>query len=76
MGRQQANFGVLSKKELLAWVYSGLKNIYATYIELSEKGVNFLQEPQEIEFGLEALFEDNSGNWFSLMQVNNNENEL
>jgi hypothetical protein len=42
----------------------------STYVELTEKGVVFLQEPREIEFGLEALFEDNSGNWFSLMQVN------
>jgi predicted enzyme related to lactoylglutathione lyase len=45
------------------------KNIFATYVELTEKGVNFLQSPKEIEFGTEALFEDNSGNWFSLMQV-------
>lgn len=43
-------------------------NIYATYVELSEKGVHFLQEPAEIAFGIEALFEDNSGNWFSLLQ--------
>ena len=47
------------------------KNIFATYVELTEKGVVFLQEPKEIAFGLEALFEDNSGNWFSLMQVKN-----
>ena len=44
------------------------RNIYATYIEMSEKGVNFLKEPGKIQFGIEALFEDNSGNWFSLLQ--------
>ncbi|HMQ69929.1 MAG TPA: VOC family protein [Ignavibacteria bacterium] len=44
------------------------RNIYATFIEMSEKGVNFLKEPGEIQFGIEALFEDNSGNWFSLLQ--------
>ncbi len=44
------------------------ENIHATYLELSEKGVHFLQEPEEINLGIEALFEDNSGNWFSLLQ--------
>ncbi len=44
------------------------ENIYATYVELKEKGVVFLEEPRAIELGIEALFEDNSGNWFSLLQ--------
>ena len=44
------------------------KNIFLAYEELRQKGVNFLQEPKEIAWGIEALFEDNSGNWFSLTQ--------
>ncbi len=44
------------------------KNIYALYEEYSQKGINFLQAPKQMEWGLEALFEDNSGNWFSLIQ--------
>ena len=40
----------------------------ATYDELSAKGVEFLQEPAERPYGIEAVFRDNSGNWFSLTQ--------
>jgi catechol 2,3-dioxygenase-like lactoylglutathione lyase family enzyme len=40
----------------------------ATYEELSERGVRFLQEPTERAFGVEATFRDNSGNWFSLTE--------
>jgi catechol 2,3-dioxygenase-like lactoylglutathione lyase family enzyme len=40
----------------------------ATFEELSAKGVTFLQEPAERPYGVEALFRDNSGNWFSLTE--------
>ena len=40
----------------------------ATYQELVEKGVTFLQEPADRPYGIEALFRDDSGNWFSLTQ--------
>ena len=40
----------------------------ATYAELSAKGVTFLQEPADRPYGVEALFRDDSGNWFSLTQ--------
>ena len=40
----------------------------ATYTELSAKGVEFLSPPQEQPYGVEAIFRDNSGNWFSLTQ--------
>jgi len=39
-----------------------------TYEELVAKGVQFSQPPQERFYGIEALFKDNSGNWFSLSQ--------
>jgi catechol 2,3-dioxygenase-like lactoylglutathione lyase family enzyme len=38
------------------------------YAELSERGVNFLSEPAERFYGIEATFRDNSGNWFSMTQ--------
>jgi len=38
------------------------------YVELKAKGVTFLQEPAERPYGIEALFRDDSGNWFSLTQ--------
>ena len=39
-----------------------------THAELSAKGVQFLTEPTQRPYGLEAVFKDNSGNWFSLCQ--------
>lgn len=43
-------------------------NCQATYEELKEKGVEFMSPPQERPYGVEAMFKDNSGNWFSLTQ--------
>jgi catechol 2,3-dioxygenase-like lactoylglutathione lyase family enzyme len=44
------------------------KDLYATYEELKAKGVEFTKEPKQEFYGLEALFKDDSGNWFSLGQ--------
>lgn len=40
----------------------------ATYDQLRARGVEFTQEPKERPYGIEALFRDSSGNWFSLCQ--------
>ncbi len=40
----------------------------ATYEDLKAKGVQFISEPAERPYGIEAVFQDNSGNWFSLTQ--------
>lgn len=40
----------------------------ATYEELKARGVEFMSEPAERPYGIEAVFKDNSGNWFSLTQ--------
>lgn len=40
----------------------------ATYEALKRRGVEFLSPPQERPYGIEAVFRDNSGNWFSLTQ--------
>lgn len=42
----------------------------ATFEEYSARGVEFLQEPVERPYGVEAVFRDNSGNWFSLNELN------
>ena len=44
-------------------------NLQATYEELSGKGVNFKKPPTKEFYGYEALFTDDSGNWFSLSQL-------
>jgi catechol 2,3-dioxygenase-like lactoylglutathione lyase family enzyme len=43
-------------------------DIQSAYEELKSKGVTFLQEPVERPYGIEAMFRDDSGNWFSLNQ--------
>jgi catechol 2,3-dioxygenase-like lactoylglutathione lyase family enzyme len=40
----------------------------ATYEELKSRGVEFLSEPQEQFYGIEALFKDGVGNWFSMTE--------
>jgi catechol 2,3-dioxygenase-like lactoylglutathione lyase family enzyme len=40
----------------------------STYTELSKRGVNFLSEPSERFYGIEATLRDNSGNWFSMTE--------
>ena len=39
-----------------------------TYEDLKTKGVQFAAEPAERPYGIEAVFRDNSGNWFSLTE--------
>ena len=43
-------------------------DLNATYEELSQKGVIFRKPPTKEFYGYEALFVDDSGNWFSLGQ--------
>jgi catechol 2,3-dioxygenase-like lactoylglutathione lyase family enzyme len=45
------------------------KNLLATYEELKAKGVTFKKTPTKEFYGYEALFIDDSGNWFSLGQM-------
>ncbi|MEU3874364.1 MULTISPECIES: VOC family protein [Streptomyces] len=43
-------------------------NVRYDYETLKARGVEFLQPPQERPYGTEAIFRDDSGNWFSLTQ--------
>ncbi len=38
------------------------------YDEMSRKGIEFLKKPTKEFYGIEALFRDGCGNWFSLTQ--------
>lgn len=40
-----------------------------TYEELSAKGVEFMGPPVERPYGIEAMLKDDSGNWWSVVQV-------
>lgn len=57
VGKGTFGFGVFECNDLLA-----------TYEELSAKGVEFTKPPTQEFYGFEALFKDDSGNWFSLGQ--------
>jgi catechol 2,3-dioxygenase-like lactoylglutathione lyase family enzyme len=41
---------------------------HKTYAELKAKGIEFLKPPTQEFYGIEALFRDGCGNWFSLTQ--------
>jgi catechol 2,3-dioxygenase-like lactoylglutathione lyase family enzyme len=43
-------------------------DIRREYQELSAKGVKFKSEPKEMPYGIEAVFQDDSGNFWSLGQ--------
>jgi len=40
-----------------------------TYEVLKSKGVEFVSEPAARPYGVEAVFKDNSGNWFGLTEL-------
>jgi catechol 2,3-dioxygenase-like lactoylglutathione lyase family enzyme len=42
-----------------------------TYEEMKAKGVEFISEPKEQFYGVEAVFRDPFGNWFSMSQPKN-----
>jgi len=44
-------------------------DLMVTYEELKAKGVEFKKPPTKEFYGYEALFKDDSGNWFSLSQL-------
>ena len=44
------------------------RDLLATYEELTAKGIEFTKPPTKEFYGYEALFKDDSGNWFSLAQ--------
>jgi len=42
-----------------------------TFAELKAKGVEFISEPKDQFYGVEAVFKDPFGNWFSMSQPKN-----
>ena len=58
---------IMQKGVLGAGVFN-TDDCHGTYEELKAKGVQFLSAPTERPYGIEAVFKDNSGNWFSLTQ--------
>jgi catechol 2,3-dioxygenase-like lactoylglutathione lyase family enzyme len=61
--------GLIAKGAMGSGVF-GTDDCNATYEQLKANGVDFLQEPEERFYGIEALFRDPFGNWFSLTERN------
>jgi len=58
---------IINKGVLGAGVFD-TNDCQKTYEELKGRGVEFLSPPSDRPYGIEAVFKDNSGNWFSLTQ--------
>lgn len=56
----------LVKKGTFGFGVFQCNDLLATYEELKGKGVVFTKPPKKEFYGFEALFKDDSGNWFSL----------
>ncbi len=41
---------------------------HKTFEELSDRGVEFIQEPADRPYGVEAILRDNTGNWLVLVE--------
>ena len=59
--------GLVAKGAIGGGVFE-TNDVQKDFEELSAKGVTFLQEPADRPYGVEALFRDDSGTWFSLTQ--------
>lgn len=46
----------------------GCDDLEATYEALQKRGVEFSKPPTREQYGYEAIFKDDSGNWFSLVE--------
>ncbi|MUL40584.1 VOC family protein [Streptomonospora sp. PA3] len=61
--------GLMAKGALSAGAWN-TDDCRATYELYSARGVEFLQEPREVPYGIEAVFRDPFGNWYSLNELN------
>lgn len=69
MNEEQA--GMLKKLVEAGAIGSGVldtDDCRRTYEELKAKGVEFVSEPKEMPYGIEAVFKDDSGNYWSMSQ--------
>ena len=59
---------LVSKGVMGGWVGFVTDDCRKTYDELSALGVEFVQEPSERPYGVEAVMRDVSGNWLVLVE--------
>jgi uncharacterized glyoxalase superfamily protein PhnB len=61
----------LLKKGMLSTGAFQTADCRKTFAELKAKGVEFLSEPKDQFYAVEAVFKDPFGNWFSMTQPKN-----
>jgi catechol 2,3-dioxygenase-like lactoylglutathione lyase family enzyme len=61
----------LLKKGMLSAGAFNTADCRKTFEELKAKGVEFVSEPKDQFYGVEAIFKDPFGNWFSMTQPKN-----
>jgi predicted enzyme related to lactoylglutathione lyase len=59
----------LMAKGFAGTIFLGTEDCQASYEELSGRGVDFLEKPEERPYGIDSSFRDPSGNHFRLTQV-------
>jgi catechol 2,3-dioxygenase-like lactoylglutathione lyase family enzyme len=65
------NMAGLLKKGLFSAGAFHTADCRKTFQELKAKGVEFISEPKDQFYGVEAVFKDPFGNWFSMTQPKN-----
>jgi predicted enzyme related to lactoylglutathione lyase len=68
-GEDLVHMQSLMAKGLLGGLFFATDDCRATYKELVERGVEFVQEPSERPYGIDAGFRDPSGNHSRLVQT-------
>jgi catechol 2,3-dioxygenase-like lactoylglutathione lyase family enzyme len=59
----------LMAKGFAGAVFLTTDDVMASYEELKGRGVEFVEEPQEVPYGIDSSFRDPSGNSFRLAQL-------
>src|SRR5580658_1605379 len=63
-----AKLRILIQKGVTAAGVFETGDIQKTYEELTARGVEFVSAPEKKFYGIEAVFKDATGNWFSLIE--------
>ena len=59
----------LMGKGFAGTIFLGTDDAYASYEELTSRGVDFVEQPEERPYGIDSSFRDPSGNHIRLTQV-------
>lgn len=50
------------------FLFLGTDDFYRDYEQMCERGIEFVREPKEADYGTVAVFKDLYGNWWDLIQ--------